>query len=138
MPKHMMTLSEYIEQMPISDADLKKVEAYLDAVFAKLGIDVEFGKHFKDRLNDARNGKQISKTELINLFTKEYERYGKVIAQMGPDKEALLTDLSSDVNTPIILKWNRGTQKLEMAVKTIMRKKNFKPNDSREKHFKVT
>lgn len=122
---------------PLTRQDLDQVERYLDAVFAKLGIDVEFGRHFLDRVNDVRNGKQITKQELALLFKKEYERYGKPIAQMGPDKEALLTDLSTQLNIPIMLKWDRQTGMLDLIGKTVMRKRNFVPNSPGEKHFKV-
>lgn len=134
----MITLLEYIETNTyFSKKDLDQIEKYLDAVFGKLGVDVEFSKHFHERLNDERNGKQISRKELIELFQKEYLKYGKTIVQMGPDKEAVLTDLSTNVNSPIVLKWNREKNTLELVAKTIMRKKDFRPNNSKEKHFKV-
>lgn len=41
----------------ITQADLDAVEKYADRVFAKVGIDVEFTRHFLDRANDARNKK---------------------------------------------------------------------------------
>lgn len=134
----MITLLEYIESNTyFSKKDLDQIEKYLDAVFGKLGVDIEFSKHFHERLNDERNGKPISRKELIELFQKEYLKYGKTIVQMGPDKEAVLTDLSTNVNSPIVLNWNREKKVLELVAKTIMRKKDFKPNNSKEKHFKV-
>lgn len=134
----MLTLLEYLDNIKeITAEELKQVERYLDAVFSKLGMDVEFTRHFLDRLNDERNGKQITKKELVDLFTKEYVQYGKTIAKMGPDQEAVLTDLSSDVNTPIALKWNREKRTLEMVAKTVMRKSNFRPNNSKERQYKV-
>ena len=121
----MLSLLEYIELGYISKKQLDLIEKYLDGLFAQLGIDVEFSKHFLDRLNDARNGKQIIAQELVSLFNKEFQKYGKIIAQLGPDKEAVLTDLSSNINAPVALEWNSKTKKLEMIAKTVMRKKNF-------------
>lgn len=133
----MLSLLEFIDQSkPLTRSDISSVEKYLDTVFSKLGMDVEFTKHFMDRVNDPRNVKQITKNELVNLFTKIYQKYGKPIAQLGPDKEAVLTDLSSNINSPVVLKWNRGSNQLELVVKTVMRKPNFRPKD--ERHFKVS
>ena len=63
----------------ITKSDLDQVEKYADRLFAALGIDVEFTKHFMDRVNDARNIKQITTSELIRLFKQSYKKYGKKI-----------------------------------------------------------
>ena len=52
----------------ITQSDLDQIEKYADRLFAALKIDVEFTKHFMDRVNDARNIKQITVAELIRLF----------------------------------------------------------------------
>lgn len=113
----------------ITKSSLDALEAHIDNVFNKLGIDVGFTHHFLDRVNDERNGKQITIRELGRLFAKEYKRWGKPIAQMGPDKEAIMKDLESDINIPFVLKWNRKTDQLDLVAKTVMRKKNFKSPD---------
>jgi len=113
----------------VTKAALDALEVHIDSVFNKIGIDVEFTRHFLDRVNDERNGKQITIRELGRLFAKEYKRWGKPIAQMGPDKEAIMKDLESDVNIPFILKWNRQNNQLDLVAKTVMRKKNFKSPD---------
>ena len=51
--------------------------------FAKVGIDVEFTRHFVDRVNDERNKKQISVAELVRIFNKAYQKHGKAIANLG-------------------------------------------------------
>ena len=43
----------------VSQSQLNQVEKYLDKLWAKVGIDVEFTRHFMDRVNHARNGKPI-------------------------------------------------------------------------------
>ena len=113
----------------VTKSSLDALEAHIDNVFNKLGIDVGFTNHFLDRVNDERNGKQITIRELGRLFAKEYKRWGKPIAQMGPDKEAIMKDLESDINIPFVLKWNRKTNQLDLVAKTVMRKKNFKSPD---------
>ena len=44
----------------IKKSDLDQIEKYADRLFASLDIDVEFTRHFLDRVNDQRNRKQIT------------------------------------------------------------------------------
>lgn len=113
----------------ITQAQLDSLESKIDQAFGNLGIDVNFTRHFIDRVNDARNKEPISIEELARLFAKEYKRWGKPIAQMGPDKEAVLKDLESDINIPFVMKWDRENNELDMIAKTVMRKKNFQTRD---------
>lgn len=96
-----MKINEFDNEVTQKQLDI--LEMYIDKVFNKIGIDVEFTRHFLDRVNDERNGKQITIKELGALFAKEYKRWGKPIAQMGPDKEAVMKDLESDINIPFAL-----------------------------------
>jgi hypothetical protein len=113
----------------ITQSQLNSLEAKIDKAFGNLGIDVNFTRHFIDRVNDERNKTPISIEELARLFAKEYKRWGKPIAQMGPDKEAVLKDLESDINIPFVMKWDRENNELDMIAKTVMRKKNFQTKD---------
>tara|TARA_A200000159_G_scaffold112274_1_gene105341 strand:- start:1517 stop:3007 length:1491 start_codon:yes stop_codon:yes gene_type:complete len=122
-----MRLDE-IEQ-PITNAQLNALEKALDNLFSSLNIDVEFTRHFIDRANDDRNGQQITMPELVNLFKKEYKRWGKPIAQLGPDAEAVMKDLESNINIPFALRWDRDNEELDLIAKTVMRKKNFKTSN---------
>ena len=61
-------------------------------------LNCEITKHFLDRVNDERNRKPITPAELTRLFKQEYKRYGKPIAKMGPDKEAVIKDLQTNLN----------------------------------------
>ena len=71
----------------ISKSDLDNVEKYADRLYKSVGIDVEFTRHFLDRVNDARNKKQITVDELIRMFKQSYKRYGKKIAALESDVE---------------------------------------------------
>lgn len=113
----------------VTPDQLKKVEDYADVLFNKVGIDVEFTRHFIDRVNDARNRKPITAAELVRLFREEYLKWGKPIARLGPDAEAVMRDMQTDVNMPFVLNWNRSTQQLELKAKTVMRKQDFKTPD---------
>jgi hypothetical protein len=57
------------------------------------------------------------------MFKQSYKRYGKKIAQLGPDAEAVLNDMQTDVNMPFVLKWDG--KELDLVAKTVMRKKDF-------------
>lgn len=107
----------------LSKSDLDGVEKYADRLYKSVGVDVEFTRHFLDRLNDARNKKQITVAELIRLFKQSYKRYGKKIASLGPDAEAVLNDMQTDINMPFVLKWDG--KELDLVAKTVMRKRNF-------------
>jgi|TARA_R110000868_G_scaffold123970_3_gene327975 hypothetical protein len=107
----------------ITKKDLDAIEVYADRLYKSVGIDVEFTKHFLDRVNDARNKKQITVSELIRLFKQSYKKYGKKIAQLGPDAEAVINDMQTDVNMPFALKWDG--KELDLIAKTVMRKKDF-------------
>ena len=116
-------LNAAVGDSPISKADLDGVEKYADRLYKSSGIDVEFTRHFLDRVNDARNKKQITVAELIRLFKQSFKKYGKKIAQLGPDAEAVLNDMQTDINMPFALKWDG--KELDLIAKTVMRKPNF-------------
>ena len=109
--------------------DLDTVEKYADKLYKSLGVDVEFTKHFLDRVNDARNIKQITIAELIRLFKQSYKKYGKEIPKLGNDAQAVLNDIKTDINMPFVLKWDG--KKFELIAKTIMRKKDFKTSNKK-------
>ena len=52
----------------ITKSDLDQIEKYADRVFGALDIDVEFTRHFLDRVNDVRNQRQITSAELHKTF----------------------------------------------------------------------
>lgn len=108
---------------PITQPQLSALERAIDSVFGKLGIDVDFTKHFLDRVNDERNVRQITIRELGELFAKEYRKWGKHISGMPVDAEAVMKDLSSAINIPFVL--NPDGKGKELVAKTVMRKKNF-------------
>ncbi len=111
--------------MSVTAVDIQQLEAFADRIFANVGIDVEFTKHFKDRVNSERNAKPIVPAELTRLFKQERKRYGKPIAQMGPDSEAVMRDLQTDINVPFALVLDKDNDELDLIAKTVMRKKDF-------------
>ena len=116
-----------LTERTITRADLAQIEKYADKLFAKVGIDVEFTRHFLDRVNDERNKKQITTAELTRLFKQMFKKHGKPIAKLGPDAEAVMKDMQTDVNMPFVLKWDG--KELDLVAKTVMRKKDFKTSN---------
>jgi hypothetical protein len=114
----------------VSKKDLDQVEKYADKLFAAVGIDVEFTRHFLDRVNDERNKKPISTAELVRLFRLTYKKYGKKISKMNPDAEAVIHDMETDVNMPFVLNVEKGGM-IDLVAKTVMRKKDFKTKDQK-------
>jgi len=111
--------------MAVTAVDIKQLETFADRIFADVGIDVEFTKHFMDRVNSERNAKPIVPAELTRLFKQERKRYGKPIAQMGPDSEAVMRDLQTNINVPFALVLDKDNDELDLIAKTIMRKSDF-------------
>ena len=124
----MRTFSEYLGES-ISNSQLKQVEKFADALFSKLGIDVEFTKHFKDRVNDTRNKPAVPATELVDFFKKAFARHGDTIPAMASGKEALLNDIQKELNLPFVYKWDGKNFEFDLIAKTIMRKQNFRTSD---------
>ena len=65
--------------MAVTPVDIKQLETFADRMFGKVGIDVEFTRHFLDRANDERNDREIMPAELTRLFKQEYKRWAKPI-----------------------------------------------------------
>jgi hypothetical protein len=112
------------KEKQVSKSDIDQIERYADRLFASLNIDVEFTRHFMDRVNDARNKTPITPAELTRLFRQSYRKHGKKIKNLGPDAEAVLNDMQTDINMPFVLKVDGN--ELDLVAKTVMRKKNFK------------
>lgn len=112
----------------VSQKQLDDVETFADRLWGKFGIDVKFTRHFIDRLNDDRNGKDISPAELVRLFKKEYEKHGKDVKNIEDSDEAVFMDLTTDLNLPFVIRDRKDGK--ELTAKTIMRKPDFKTDDT--------
>lgn len=129
--KHLSTFTEFLAES-LSWGDLKEIERYADSLFARLGLDVVFTRHFKDRINDARNGRPITYSELENLFLKAYLKAGQEISQLPSETEAVLKDLSSNLNAPFKIQDSPEDAvgpDHEMVMKTVMKKPDFRSSN---------
>ncbi len=114
----------------VTKGELDQIEKYADKLFAAVGIDVEFTRHFLDRVNDERNKKPINTAELIRLFRLTYKKHGKKIPKMGPDAQAVIRDMETDINMPFVLNIDKSGM-IDMVAKTVMRKKDFKTSNTK-------
>ncbi len=112
------------EETEISAAQMKEFEKFVDRMFEKYKIDFEFTKHFGERMNDDRNSPKIKLKELADLIKKIYAKHGNPLkGQAGA--ELVVKDLQSDLNMPIVVKYDSKNDEIDIVAKTIMRKKNF-------------
>ncbi len=112
------TLNEFISRKELGD-----VENYADGIFSDVGIDVEFTKHFLDRVNDPRNGVEITPEEVMSLYKKAHDKYGNNLSHLKTGSERVVNDVQTDINVPVVL--NKRGKEAEMVNMTVMRKKNF-------------
>ncbi len=128
-------ITEMLKGTPITKKELVDLEVYLDKIFAANKIDFEFTRHFLDRVNDERNKKQITISELKKMFKEVQASFGKKLTRLGHDAEAVLFDTASSINTPVVMVWDKKNKEFDLITKTVMRKKGFK---TKGKVFKVT
>ena len=126
----MKTFTTFLNEN-ITQKQLNAIESYADKLFRAVDIDVEFTRHFIDRVNDSRNKKQITQSELIRLFKQTYKKHGKQIPQMGDEAQAVIRDMQTDINMPFVLAYDNRNKELDLVAKTIMRKKGFKTSNQK-------
>ena len=110
----------------ITKEELKEVEDFADQLFKELGIDIAFTNHFYERLNDPRNGKQITEEELKEMFQDTFLKIGDNLLDMKINTEAVINDVSSRLNIPFVLVYDKKNHEVDLVSKTIMRKSDFK------------
>lgn len=111
----------------ITQKDMKELEKFADELLSVYGVDIEFTKHFGDRMSDERNVPCIKVSELKDFFRKVYANKAiKIKGNVGI--EAVLNDIQKKLNMPVIIDKKRDGD-IEVRFKTIMRKNDFKtPN----------
>ena len=110
-----------------SQRDVDDIEKFADRILKKYGIDIEFTRHFVDRLNDPRNNPEIKVAELQRFFKKIQRVKGTKIKNpqnfinKGSEIQDVLKDMDSNLNLPVVIKYD--DEKFTVTNKTIMRKK---------------
>jgi hypothetical protein len=108
----------------VSWNELKKLETVLDSMFKSAGLDIDFTKHFWERINGSRGyGGTVTIPEIQDAFRKTYDKYSAKISGHKADWKAIINDVSKQLNMPFTLKWD-GRQK-SMVMLTAMKKRDF-------------
>jgi hypothetical protein len=105
----------------MAKADMDAVEKYADTQMSP--EDIELGKetdHFFQRLNDPRNGKEISPAELTGFFKRLAKNKKKFLEFLKQYREFVVTDNRSKINIAFLKVANK------LIAKTVMRKADFK------------
>jgi GNAT superfamily N-acetyltransferase len=102
----------------MSMSQLKSIEKYAEKQLSP--EDIEFTKHFFDRVNDSRNGKEISDAELTGFFKRLSKHKKQFKDFLEKYKQIVVKDKRYDINIPFVKTAN------QIIAKTVMRKDDFK------------
>ena len=105
--------------------DLQRVEDYADKVMAP--VDVEFTRHFFDRLTRPEHGKEITDAELIGFFKRLSKQKDRFEDFMDRYDEFVAKDRRTKLNIPF------KTRVDQIIAKTVMRKGDFKTSNAEYK-----
>ena len=111
-----------LNEMPMSD--LQKIDKFADKQLNPVDT-VLTGKHFFDRLNDPRNGKEISQAELIGFFKRLGKKKKDFVKFLNQYNQIVVKDNRTNLNIPFMKQANK------LIAKTIMRKNDFKSSDAK-------
>jgi hypothetical protein len=114
-------------KLPINEipmGDLQKIDQFADKKLNPVDV-VLTDKHFFDRLNDPRNGKEISQAELIGFFKRLSKKRKEFVEFLNQYNSLVAVDDRTNINIPFMKQSNKA------IAKTIMRKKDFKSSDKR-------
>ena len=117
-------LKEYIEKKNLNEkltqSNLNSVEKYADRELDP--ADIEFSNHFFDRVNDTRNGKEISEPELTGFFKRLARHKKQFLDFLEKYNQIVVKDDRSNINIPFVKMANK------VIAKTVMRKGDFQTN----------
>ena len=114
-------------KLPINEipmGDLQKIDQFADKKLNPVDI-VITDKHFFDRLNDPRNGKEISQAELIGFFKRLSKKKKEFVDFLNKYNSVVAVDDRTNINIPFMKQANKA------IAKTVMRKKDFKSSDQK-------
>jgi hypothetical protein len=121
--EYFTTLDEYFSVLEegvnekLSQSNLDSVERYADRELDP--ADIEFSNHFFDRVNDTRNGKEISEPELTGFFKRLGRHKKQFIDFLEKYNQIVVKDDRSNINIPFVKMANK------VIAKTVMRKGDF-------------
>lgn len=110
----------------VTQKELNQIEKSADIYFKQLGLDLEFTRHFIERVNDTRNHPDISADELSKIFREVFNEYAYDLKQLKDNFNGVFKDMETDINCPFVINLDFKTGEVDIIMKTIMRKKDFK------------
>ena len=122
-----------VVKLPINEipmGDLKKIDTFADKQLKPVDV-VLTGKHFFDRLNDPRNGKEVTNAELIGFFKRLGKKKKEFVNFLNQYNQIVAKDNRTNINIPFMKQANK------VIAKTIMRKDDFKTSDPEYKFEKL-
>ncbi len=111
-----------VNEMPM--ADLQKIDKFADKQLNPVNV-VLTGQHFFDRLNDPRNGKEVTNAELIGFFKRLGKNKKEFVKFLNQYNQIVVKDDRTNLNIPFMKQANK------LIAKTIMRKDDFKSSDAK-------
>lgn len=111
-----------INEIPM--ADLKQIDTFADKKLNPMDV-VLTGKHFFDRLNDPRNGKEVTNAELIGFFKRLGKKKSEFVDFLNQYNQVVATDDRTNLNIPFMKQSNKA------IAKTVMRKRDFKTSNKK-------
>lgn len=121
----MIEIIKSFEKWLVERVNLDRVEKYADDILDP--IDVEFTKHFFDRLTRAEHNKEITDAELIGFFKRLAKRKKQFNEFMKQYDEFVVKDKRTKINIPFKSRVD------QIIAKTIMRKNDFKTSNAKYK-----
>ena len=115
-----------------SQQEINDLEKFADRLLKKWDIDIEFTKHFRDRMGDGRNHPCIKVGEMQDLFKKIEKRQGDKIKDYGKG-QVVIIDMQKDLNLPVVINIKKNGE-FEVIAKTVMRKKDYMTRNKRLKY----
>ena len=109
----------------VTKPQLDALERQLDALFRAAEIDIEFTRHFLDRVNDPRNGRPITIAELQRIYQAVWDQHRATLDKADVDWKVVIRDLPTQINIPVVLDYDTRTNRVELVAKTVMRTARF-------------
>ena len=116
------------KQKTNESVDFVSLEKILDDMFEDLGIDINFTRHFKERVIE----RGLTEEDIIELMKKIYDTHGDEVADLGKDENRVFTHLRRLVDIAAI---NKGYG--EDYLKDLVLKTAYKRNSLREPEFRT-
>ena len=118
-----MRYSELIEE--VSSGELDAAEAFANRALSKFNIEVNFTRHFRERINHPRNEPMITGAEIIRLFRRAAKQHGNRLKNLQPGIEILLRDTGTKINISVSVEQRKDEDTLLFFCTTIIRGDNF-------------